>query len=184
MGQHKHRRKFTESLLDNELILKSLNIHAGQTILDAGCGNGYMSKLFSRAVTENGKVYAIDPDEYMINILNAETQGANIQAIAADITQPTPLDPASFDLIYLSTVMHGFSQNQVQSFLREAKRLLKLGGKLAIVEIEKMETPFGPPMNIRYSPDELKQAIPWTALETVQVAEHFYMQIFRNKDKS
>ena len=44
--RYQHRRKFSEGLLNGELILKTLNIQAGQTILDAGCGNGYMSKAF------------------------------------------------------------------------------------------------------------------------------------------
>jgi tRNA A58 N-methylase Trm61 len=61
-----HRKKFTEGLLDHELILKALNIRPGQTILDAGCGNGYMSKLFSNEVTQCGIVYALEQDQYYI----------------------------------------------------------------------------------------------------------------------
>jgi cyclopropane fatty-acyl-phospholipid synthase-like methyltransferase len=40
---HQHSGKFTEGLLNSEMVLKALNIKAGQTILDAGCGNGYTS---------------------------------------------------------------------------------------------------------------------------------------------
>jgi len=79
--RHHHKRKSTESLLSKELILKALNIKIGQTILDAGCGNGYMSKVFSKEVTESGKVYALDPDTESIEVLRKETQGTNIQAI-------------------------------------------------------------------------------------------------------
>jgi len=50
---HQHRGKFTEGFLNNKMVLKALNIKAGQTILDAGCGNGYMSKLFSDIAKEN-----------------------------------------------------------------------------------------------------------------------------------
>ena len=183
MGRNGHRRKFTEGLLDNELILASLEIHPGQNILDAGCGNGYMSKLFVAKVRPGGRVYALDPDEYLVKILESETRGTNIETLVADITRRTPLEPASIDLVYLSTVIHAFSERQIKGFVHEATRILRPGGKLAIVEIEKKETPFGPPLNIRYSPAELKQAIPWTALETVQVAKYFYMQIFTSKEK-
>jgi SAM-dependent methyltransferase len=78
---HKHRGKFTEGLLNNEVVLKALNIKAGQTILDAGCGNGYMSRLFSGEVSQSGKVYALDPDKYFIKVLKNEIQGTNIEAI-------------------------------------------------------------------------------------------------------
>jgi hypothetical protein len=77
-------------------------------------------------------------------------------------------------------VFHVFSQQQRQGFLQEVIRLLKHKALLAIVEIEKKETPFGPPLNLRYSPEELKKTIPLILANTVQVGEHFYMQIFQN----
>ena len=46
---------------------------------------------------------------------------------------------------------------------------------LAIVEIEKKETPFGPPMELRYSPQELKEIVPLASVNTVQIGKHFYM---------
>jgi len=181
--RHRHRRKFTEGLLDKELILNALHIEAGQTILDAGCGNGYMSKVFSDEVGHSGKVYALDPDQYMINALAKETRGTNIEAIAGDITKETPIKEFSVDLVYLSTVIHGFSKNQMAGFLQEVKRILKADASLAIVEIDKIETPFGPPLEIRFSPDEIKAIIPMVPVNTLQVGEHFYMQVFTNKEK-
>jgi ubiquinone/menaquinone biosynthesis C-methylase UbiE len=181
--RHHHRGKSSESFLNKGLILKTLNIQAGQIILDAGCGNGYMSKVFSKKVGTSGKVYAIDPDTESIQVLKKETQGTNIEAIEGDITKPTPLNQSSVDLIYLSTVIHGFSKQQMQGFLREAKRLLKPDAALAIVEIEKKETPFGPPLDIRFSPEELKEIVPLAPLNTLQVGEHFYMMIFKNTEK-
>ena len=178
---HCHRAKFTEGLLDNERILETLNVKAGQTVLDAGCGNGYMSKLFSNQVAPSGKVYALDPDKHFINILEDETRETPVSTIVGDITRPTPLDDASIDLLYISTVIHAFSQQQMQAFVREAKRLLKHGALLAIVEIEKKETPFGPPLELRYSPEELKAVVSMTPVKTVPVAEHFYMQVFKNQ---
>ena len=180
---HQHRGKFTEGLLNNDVILEALNIQEGQTILDAGCGNGYMSKLFSESVSKSGKVFALDPDKYFINILKNETQGTNIEALEADITMPTKLRQSSVDLIYISTVIHGFSEKKMQDFLREADRLLKPNGILAIVEIEKKITPFGPPMEIRISPDELKKIVPMVPANTVQAGDHFYLQIFHKKEK-
>jgi ubiquinone/menaquinone biosynthesis C-methylase UbiE len=181
--RHPHGRKSTESFLNKELIVKAINIQIGQTILDAGCGNGYMSKVFSKEVTESGKVYALDPNTDFIDVLRNETQGTNIETIEGDITKPTKIDPSSIDLIYLSAVIHRFSKQQMQGFLREAKRLLKPNAVLAIVEIEKKETPFGPPLNIRLSPEDLKDIIPLTPLNTIRVGEHFYIQMFKNKKK-
>ncbi|WP_319407485.1 methyltransferase domain-containing protein [uncultured Desulfosarcina sp.] len=176
------RGKFTEGLLDCEQIFRTLNIKPGLTILDAGCGNGYMSKRFSNQVAPSGKVYAIDRDQYFIKSLHNETRETHIVAMQADITGPTLLNESSVDIIYISTVVHIFSKPQMQGFLREVKRLLKLDALLAIVEIEKKETPFGPPLKQRYSAEELKEIVPLVPIDTVKVGEHFYMQIFQNKE--
>lgn len=182
-GERKHRGKFTENLLNNDLIIKSLGIAPGQTVLDAGCGNGYMTKLFAKAVGPAGKVYALDTDSQAISILRHQTRGTNIETIMGDISQETVIEASSLDMIYIATVLHSFTRQQLQEFIREVKRLLKPDGVLAVVEIVKQETPFGPPLSMRYSPEELKALVPLKAENTVAVAEHFYMQVFRHHPK-
>ena len=58
---HHHRGKSSESLFNKEVILKELDISPGQTILDAGCGNGYMSKeiisLSAKKTVETGQFF-------------------------------------------------------------------------------------------------------------------------------
>jgi len=178
---HDHRGRSSECRLDKSIILKALDIQPGQTILDAGCGNGYMSKEFSRLVGPSGKVHALESDPERIEILREETVGTNIEPIQADITTPTPIEESSLDLVYLSNVIHGFSKNQMEGLQREVKRLLKPGARLAVVEIDKRETPFGPPMEIRFSPEELRRTIPLVPKATVEVNQFFYMQIFENR---
>ena len=178
--KHHHRGKSSESRLNKDIILKELNIRSGQTILDAGCGNGYMSKEFSKLLKNTGKVYALDPDNVAIEILKEETKGTNIEAIVGDITKRTQIKGASVDLIYLSTVFHGFSKKEIDGFQKEVKRLLKHNAVLAIIEIIKEETPFGPPLDIRFSPDELKEVITLNPKSLVEVGEYFYMQTFEN----
>jgi ubiquinone/menaquinone biosynthesis C-methylase UbiE len=178
---HHHKGKSSESLLNKDDILKELDIFPGQTILDAGCGNGYMSKEFSRLVENSGKVYALDPDENAVEVLARETKDTNITPILGDITKTTALENSSIDLIYLSTVLHGFSRSQVDGFQQEVKRLLKPKGILAIVEIKKEPTPFGPPLDIRFSPQELREIMTLVPKKTVEVGQFFYMQIFEKK---
>lgn len=176
--RHHHRGKSSESLLDKAAILSALAIEFGQTVLDAGCGNGYMSKEFSQMVGDRGSVYALDPDEINITFLREETEGTNIVALVGDITATTQLPASAIDLIYLSTVFHIFSPEQIKGFEAEVKRLLAPRGKLAIVEIVKRATPFGPPLNMRVSPEDLTHKLRLSPLGTVDVGEYFYMQLF------
>jgi ubiquinone/menaquinone biosynthesis C-methylase UbiE len=178
--KHHHRGRSSESRLNRDIILKELNISSEQTILDAGCGNGYMSKEFSKLLNNTGKVFALDPDEAAIEILKEETKGTNIETLVGDITKRTQIEGASIDLIYLSTVFHGFSKNDIDGFQKEVKRLLKPNAVLAIVEIKKEETPFGPPLDIRFSPEELQATITLTPKDLIEVGQYFYMQTFEN----
>lgn len=178
---HHHRGRSSERLLDKGAILGALRIGKGWRVLDAGCGNGYMSKEFSKRVGSTGIVYALDTDENSIAALRAEALGTNIVAMVVDITGYTGLPAAAFDLIYLSTVLHGFPPERFSGFQAEVKRLLAPGGRLAVVEIVKRETPFGPPMGIRMSSEELKAALRMTAGATVDVGDCFYLQLFENR---
>lgn len=179
---HDHKGKSSERVINKEVILQALDIRPGQTILDAGCGNGYMAKIFSEKVTQSGKVYALDNDADAIEVLRKETRGSNIETMVGDLTEPIRLDQASVDLIYISTVLHGFPKNTVKNIFDEAKRILKPNAVLAILEIDKKESPFGPPLHIRYSPDELKEIAPLTPLNTIPVTEYFYLQTFKNQE--
>jgi len=173
--------KFSEGLLNDEIILENLNIHPGQIILDAGCGNGYMAKKFSKLVGSTGRIYALDPDKGSINNLKKEVEKkSNIDALVGDITKKTELKDSSIDLVYLSTVFHIFSDIQIMGFEREIKRILKPKAQLAIVNIHKKETPFGPPLEIRSSPEELRQKISLTPKGLIEVGDYFYMQLFVN----
>ena len=180
-GRHHHREKSSESFLDKGAILSALAIEFGQTVLDAGCGNGYMSKEFSQMVGDSGRVYALDPDETGIALLREETKGTNIVALVGDITTTTHLPASAIDLIYLSTVFHIFSLEQIKGFEAEVKRLLAAHGRLAIVEIVKRASPFGPPLNMRLSPEDLTHALRLASLGAVEVSKYFYMQLFENR---
>lgn len=176
--KHSHKGKSSESHLDKDTILRELDIRAGLTILDAGCGNGYMAKEFARVLEDAGEVLALDIDAEAIEALRTEAGAAGIEAMVGDITKRTPLVTSSIDLIYLSAVFHGFSVDEIQGFRKEARRLLKPGGRLAVVEFRNVETPFGPPLDIRLSPDDLIEAVKLAPLAIVEVGEYFFMQVF------
>lgn len=175
-----HKGNSTEILLNKEIILSELNILPGETILDVGCGDGYMAKEFSK-INKSGKIYALDQSKEAIKHLKKETEGTNISPILADITTGTELEESSIDLIYLSTVFHIFSSQKIDDFGKEVERILKPNGRLAMVEIEKRETPIGPPMNMRVSPGEMEKLIKMKPASLVKVGEYFYMQIFQNE---
>jgi len=181
-GKHHHGGKSSESLLDKEIILRHLEIADGQVVLDAGCGNGYMARAFSERLGNTGQIYALDPDESAIAVLRESTRGTNISPLVGDITVTTQIPSATLDLVYISTVLHGFSSEQIKGFDAEVNRLLKPRGRLAVVEIVKRPTPFGPPLHMRFSPEELMRILNLLPLSTVDIGEYFFLQLFQKRD--
>ncbi|ARN56037.1 class I SAM-dependent methyltransferase [Sedimentisphaera salicampi] len=177
--KHQHGGKSSELIVDTETVLELLDITPGQSILDAGCGNGYMTKLFSELTGIEGKVYAIDAHENSIENLKSEFSAENTEVHLASITERMPIEDASVDLVYLSNVFHGFTDGQISSFKKETSRILKPSGRLAVLEFKKEDTGFGPPLNIRYTPEELEKAVGMKAEICSPAGSFNYLSVFR-----
>ena len=174
-----HRRRFTDGMLDNERILRELGLGPGQVAVDAGCGNGYMAMLFSKAVGDRGRVVALDLHIDVFRTTFPGTIPANVEPVECDMTAHMPLADGSVDLVYTATVVHSLKREGVQGLSREICRVLRPGGTLAVVEFARHETAFGPPLWQRYGPEDLQRVFPLAPVGTVPVAEHFYLQLFR-----
>ncbi|QJB55140.1 methyltransferase domain-containing protein [Pseudodesulfovibrio sp. zrk46] len=173
-------KRFTEGKLNNDLILKELGLVPGQTAVDIGCGTGYMARLFAQEVGLEGMVYALDVNPQYITELQAECDEPNLRPMVSDVAGGCVLPDDTADLVYLSTVLHAQRRDTLPVIAKELQRVLRPGGTLAVVEIAKHDTPFGPPVSQRFSPEELQQALLLSPVKTVDVAEHFYLQLFRN----
>ncbi len=170
--------KFSEGRLNTELIISTLRISPGQTIVDAGCGTGHMAAHFARAVGTSGRVYAVDKDIQFINIARAERFEENLIILQEDITEKVSIPTASTDCILAVAMIQMFSQKQLKGFLHECARLLHPGGTLAIGTFQKKESNSGPLLHQRQSPEELQAAIGWPAGTHVPISEDLYMQLF------
>ena len=61
-----------------------LFLRKGSTVLDLGCGTGYLTKLLSERVGPEGKVVAVDPDGERLKIAREKHSATNIDYIQAD----------------------------------------------------------------------------------------------------
>ena len=62
-------------------LTKSLNIKKGITVLDLGCGTGYLTKVITEKVGAEGKVVAVDPDGERLKIAREKNSASNIEYI-------------------------------------------------------------------------------------------------------
>jgi ubiquinone/menaquinone biosynthesis C-methylase UbiE len=141
-------------------VLAALAVQHGDAVADLGAGTGYFSLPLARAVGAGGLVYAIDCQAEMLAHLQAKLDSAkiaNVQPILAEAAS-TGLPDASCNLVFLALVWHEIADRA--DLLREANRLLKPGGKLAILDWRPDADPeHGPPLDHRISASDAAESV-------------------------
>lgn len=136
-------------------VLAALDLHEGETIADIGSGSGYFSLRFASAVGDTGRVFAVDVDPDMIRHLNRRLRDAgvhNVQTVLADADDPL-LPDASVDRFVVVDTWHHIGEPK--HYLGLMKRMLKPGGQVVMIDFQKRELPFGPPLEMKIAREDL-----------------------------
>ena len=107
-------------------MIDMLNVEKGASVLDLGCGTGYLTKMLSEQVGPEGKVVAVDPDGERLKIAREKYYASNIEYIQAD---DKTFPPGQYDLIFCNIVIHWISDKE--AVLKEAYQNLRPGGRFA-----------------------------------------------------
>ncbi len=107
-------------------LIDQIGIEKGATVLDLGCGTGYLTKVLSERVGPEGKVVAVDPDGERLKIARENHSAGNIQYIQADDqTFPT----GQYDLVFCNIVIHWIRDKEAA--MKRIHENLRPGGYFA-----------------------------------------------------
>lgn len=152
----------TNSFVKPEEVLDQLDMVANASVADFGCGSGFFSLAFARAVGEKGTVYAFD---ILPSSLEAVASRAKALGLKNVITRRVNLEreggsglpDKSLDWVILKDVL--FQNKDKVRMLWEAYRVLKSGGFLFIMEWNDTEASFGPEMSLRIPRQKLTEML-------------------------
>ena len=118
-------------------VIESLEIRPGDRVADIGSGGGYFVFALAKAVGADGKVYAVDIDQAMNDLVAQQAKKDGVGNIEMILAKPDdPLLPSSgVDLIFTSNTYHHI-ENRV-NYLSSLRKYLRSNGRIAIIEFDR-----------------------------------------------
>jgi SAM-dependent methyltransferase len=123
-----HRDKYRNELTD-PAMLQTIGDPRGLDVLDAGCGEGYLSRVLAR---QGAVVRGIDSSKRLIEAANQENRGKEL-LVSFDVgrVDDLPYKDDSFDLIVANHLMNDLKDPGIA--IGEFARVLRSGGRLIIL---------------------------------------------------
>ena len=132
-GDGMERRKWQSP----DSILADIELRAGLTFVDVGCGDGFFALPAARIVGKEGKVYALDFDVVAISSLKEKALRGNLKNIETRVgaVEDTIFCDSCADVSFFGIVLHDF--DDPAKVLKNAARMIKPSGRLVDLDWKK-----------------------------------------------
>ena len=131
-----------------DAVVDALGLERGARVCDVGAGSGYFTLRLARAVGPTGKVFAIEAEPRMRDVLVRrleEAHLANVEPVLAVDGVGLPQEPV--DRVLIVNAYHHFPDGI--AYLRALAGQLRPGGTIVNIDFHAGELPIGPPPELR-----------------------------------
>jgi len=139
-------------------VLAKLALEPNAVVADIGCGPGVFTLRFARALPR-GLVYAVDVEPKQLDALRAHLLAGgfeNVVPVLASYSTPH-LPAASCDLLFIADTYHHIDDRV--AYMRRLQRVLRRGGRLALLEYKPGPQPMGPPPEKKLAEGEMAKEL-------------------------
>lgn len=160
--------------------INELGVYEGMIVADLGAGTGAYAIPLAERVGEKGRVYAVEVQkDFLTNIkTTADARGLkNIELLWGDIERlgGTKIKDESVDAVVISNVL--FLAEDKAGLLRETRRILKVGGKLLLIDWSDSFNNLGPAPEMVVTGDAARalcEAEGFVLKKEIPAGEHHY----------
>lgn len=156
-----------ESWQESDAVFEALELTPDSIVADIGAGGGYFTERFSRFL-ERGHVFATDVQDEMLERLTQrirEEDLGNVTVVRGAFDAPV-LPEGCCDLVFLSSVYKEIEDRV--AYMREVRRLLRPGGRVAILEFRPGALGPGPPPDLRLAEDQITAELDAAGFELLE----------------
>lgn len=170
---HRIQGRTTESFIDARDVISRLDLKGDEVFMDAGCGDGHVAMEAYDMMDDAATIYAVDIYEPSIEDMEKDLEKdgiTNIIPVQSDIADKIAIDDDVVDICLMINVFHHFVATETaDEAISELKRVIKPGGKIAVMDYKKMDSGYGPPVKIKSSPEELEEMFSKHGLKMVKL---------------
>lgn len=164
-------------------VERTLGLSSGMNVADLGAGTGFFALPFARKIAPGGKLFAVDMQREMLDLIQAKLasgEPGNIDLIEGTADR-THLSDRICDLVFLANIWHEIDDHA--SALAEAARILRAGGRVAILDWRRdVSNPPGPPVEHRIRQGDVVATLEghgWTIAHSGLVGSYSYLVVAR-----
>ena len=117
-------------------LLAPVEFARGDEILDMCCGTGGATSEIVTKARDDSRITGLDLSTGQLRMATRRAELEHVHLVAGDAAC-TPFRDASFDKVLITHAIHEMPRQARLSVLAEARRLLKDGGKVVVLELDR-----------------------------------------------
>lgn len=179
----KKENTIKEQYLPKKNILSALGDVNGKTLVDIGIETGYYTEDFSKAVGQSGKVFSVDLNLKVNEMISYKTKSLKNVTNTVSNENRIPIETSTIDVCISVDSFHRFDDKDM--VVKEIQRFLKPRGRFIVVDFNpKVPPPPGPQTRNRVLSQDLilvVEDVGFRFLRKYEVGMYHYCVLFESK---